>query len=118
MVKKLQHADQEYQTIVSNAHASAHEILQEAQSHKKTIVDEATQIAQKKAEELLEEANNKATSILSAAQVQTFHLESDLKNHFESMVKNTAWQFVQKIFDHDPDLQKAYIQKVESISMK
>ena len=115
LVKKLQHADQEYQTIVANAQASAHEIIQEAQITKKTMIDEASQLAQKKSEELLEEANNKAKSIRSAAQIQTENLESDLKNNFESMVKTTAWQFVHKIFDHDPELQKAYIHKVESM---
>ncbi len=117
LVKKLQHADQEYQTIVANAQASAHEIIQDAQGTKKLLIDEATQLAQQKADALLDEATNKAKSIISTAQVQTANLESDLKSNYEIMVKTTAWKFVQKIFDHDSDLQKAYLEKVDTITI-
>lgn len=112
LIKKLQTADEEYQSIVKNAERAAKEIILDANTSKKSIIDEATIIAKNKADELIDQAKNKADSILSTAQVQAVSLKSELEDQYEHMVKFTAGSYLKKIFDDDPELQSVYLNKV------
>lgn len=84
----------------------------DANTSKKSIIDEATIIAKNKADELIDQAKNKADSILSTAQVQAVSLKSELEDQYEHMVKFTAGSYLKKIFDDDPELQSVYLNKV------
>lgn len=112
LIAKLQHADDEYKTIVSNAESAAKEIIWEANTMKKAIIDEASALAKQKADVVLEEAEQKAWNILQTAQVQVKTLEQDLKDNYETMVKTTAGSYLKKIFDKETEMQTAYLEKV------
>lgn len=112
LIAKLQNADNEYKTIVANAESSAKEIIWEANTMKKAIIEEANMLAKQKSDVTLEEAEQRAWSILQTAQVQAKTLEQDLKNNYEIMVKTTAGSYLKKIFDNEPDMQSAYLEKV------
>lgn len=112
LIGKLQNADEEYKNIVDQAELAAKEIIIGAQETKKTMLEEATGLAKKKADEILDQANNKAEDLVSTAKVQAKTLESDLKNNYEYMVKTTAGSYLKKIFDTEPELQNAYMDKV------
>lgn len=112
LIKKLQFADQEYQTIIGNANQASKEIIDEANSSKKSMIEEAQMLAKQKADEIIWTASNKAESIVSDAKVQANSLESEIKSNYESLVKTTAGSYLKKIFDKEPDLQSAYIKKV------
>lgn len=112
LIAKLQNADNEYKTIVNNAESAAKEIIWDAQQSKRSIIDEATILAKQKADEILAEAGNKANSIVESATVWVKSMENDLKNNYETMVKTTAGSYLKKIFDSEPDMQNAYMEKV------
>lgn len=112
LIAKLQHAEDEYRTIVNNAESAAKEIIWDAQQSKRSIIDEAAVLAKQKADEILAEAGNKADSIVETATVWVKSIENDLKNNYETMVKTTAGSYLKKIFDAEPDMQNAYMEKV------
>ncbi len=112
LIKKLQFADQEYETIIENATQASKEIIEEANMSKKAMIEEAQMLAKQKADEILASASNKAESLVSDAKVQANLLESEIKSNYESLVKTTAGSYLKKIFDKEPDLQSAYIKKI------
>lgn len=112
LIAKLQHAEDEYKTIVNNAESAAKEIIWEAQQSKRSIMDEATVLAKQKADEILKEAGHKADAIVETATIWAKNLESELKGNYEVMVKTTAGSYLKKIFDTEPDMQNAYVEKV------
>ena len=112
LIDKLQNADEEYANMVIKANNAASEIIADANIRKKAMLEETVVIANQKADEIIWQASNKAEGIVSTAQVQAKALEVDLKNNYESMVKTTAGSYLKKIFDKEPDLQSAYMDKV------
>lgn len=112
LIAKLQNADEEYKTIVTSAESAAKEIIWEANTMKKEIIDEANMLAKQKAEALIWEAELKAWNMLKTTEVQIKGLEQDLKDNYEIMVKTTAGSYLKKIFDKEPDMQSAYLEKV------
>lgn len=112
LIAKLQHADEEYKTIVSSAESAAKEIIWEANTMKKAIVEEANMLAKQKADALMQEAELKAWNMLKTTEIQIKGLEQDLKDNYETMVKTTAGSYLKKIFDKEPDMQTAYLEKV------
>lgn len=112
LISKLQNAEQEYGAIVKNAQDTAAALLVEANDRKKAIIDDATAIAKQKTEELIAQATNKADSIAQQAIIQANALEYDLKENYEVMVKTTAGSYLKKIFDKEPELQSAYVDKI------
>lgn len=112
LITRLQDADDEYKNIILQAEIAAKDIISWAQDRKKIILEEAHSLAVKKADEILVQATNKAEDILTTAKAQADIMNSDLKNNYEIMVKATAWSYLKKIFDKEPDLQQAYMHKV------
>lgn len=112
LIAKLQFADDEYKSIIADAEKAAKEILSSANASKKNILEDATFLAKQKADLLMEEAENKAESLLENAQVKSNSLISELRDNYEHMVKTTAGSFLKKIFDKEPEMQTAYMEKV------
>lgn len=112
LMAKLQYADDEYKTIVWNAEKAAKEIIWEANLNKRSLLDDAALLAKQKSDSILAEANNKAESVVQTAEVQAKMLESDLRSNYETMIKTTAWSYLKKIFDKEPAMQEAYMEKV------
>lgn len=109
MTKKLEQADQEYESLIAKANAEKDLILDDALSHKKSVLIEAAELANKQKQQILDKAESEAKKILDKAESESLSKSRDLETHFASGVKQAALSVVKKIFASKKDTQEAYL---------
>lgn len=108
-IQKLDNAEAEYAKIVAEAKSKSEETIKEWLLRKEEIINEATLVAQKKAADVLVQANKNAERIINDAQWKAFSLEKELKDGFVEWVKATTKLVVNKLVKEDVAVQNAYI---------
>lgn len=110
--KKLSEADVELKKIITEAEKTRQQIISEWKSTKEQIITQAHHLAQSKEKELIEQAERRAKDIIAQAQVKSLQMESEIKEHYASLIKQSAWAMLKKIFQKNPQAQDAYIKEV------
>jgi len=100
LTKKLQNADAEYEALIAKAYSEKEEIIADALSHKQHVIQEAVLVAEETKKNAVAKAEATAQEIIAKAQRDTTAAREELLSHYESGVKQTAMQVVEKIF-HD-----------------
>jgi len=112
LIKKLESADTAYEEKVLEAKAEADWLIQEGLRKKEKLIAEAGILANKRRDEIIAEARNKAESIVVEAKSKWKNLESELQNNFSVGVKRTSLLVIKKLFQKDVNLQTAYLDEV------
>jgi len=108
----LERADHAYDEKIQEAEEKSHDIMQEWLKKKDQIIAEAGMLANKRKDEILIEAKNKAQDLVREAETKSEHLEAELKNNFANGVKKTSLLVVKKLFKDSDNLQKEYLDEV------
>lgn len=108
-IQKLDHAEEEYAKIVAEAKFKSEETIKEWLHRKEEIIHEATLVAQKKADDILANAEKNVERMVSDAQAKAMSLEKELKDGFVQWVKATTKLVVNKLVKEDVAVQNAYI---------
>jgi F0F1-type ATP synthase membrane subunit b/b' len=106
---KLDNADAEYAKILAEAKLQSESTMKEGLIRKEEIIAEATLVAQKKADDLMIQAEKNAQRIQNDAEVKAFTLEQELKDGFVDGVKATTKLVINKLVKEDVSVQNAYI---------
>ena len=109
LVKKLEQADEEYESLIQKANEEGKVILQEAKTKKNQIIAEAWSIADSQQKDILEKAHRQAEQVVKNAELKAANLEVELENNFEKGVKATTERVVKKLLKEDKTLQKDYL---------
>ena len=109
LTKKLQNADAEYDALITKANAEKEEIIATAMAHKQHVMQEAMLVAEETKKNAIAKAEMQAQEIIEKAQKDTNTAREELLDHYESWIKQTAMQVVQKIFHNNTDVQEKYI---------
>lgn len=109
LVKKLKHADIQYQEILDKAKIESDKIISHAKKRSDAILFEGESLAKERSKVILEEWENKAKAILLQAQKEAKKLEENLANNWSSSLKSTSKLLVKKILWSDEKLQEKYL---------
>jgi len=112
LIKKIENADKAYDDKIVEAKEEVDALIKEWLTKKEQIIADAGMIANKRREEILDEAKWKASSLIEAAKENSQHLEDELKNNFEKGVKRTSLLVVNKLFNNKKDLKEDYLSEV------
>lgn len=108
-IQKLDNADAEYAKVLAEAKLKSEATMKEGLIRKEEIIAEATLVAQKKADDLMIQAEKNAQRIQNDAEVKAFSLEKELKDGFVDGVKATTKLVINKLVKEDVAVQNAYI---------
>lgn len=109
MTIKLEQADKEYASLISEATEQKEKILEEALAHKKKLVSEATELAKQEQEKILEKASQDAHLIVEKAKKEAESQKRDFENNFEQWVKKSAFAMVKKLFTWNSKASETYV---------
>ncbi len=109
MTIKLEQADKEYASLISEATEQKEKILEEALAHKKKLVNEATELAKQEQDKILEKASQDAHSIIEKAKKEAESQKRDFENNFEQWVKNSAFVMIKKLFAWNSKASDTYL---------
>lgn len=109
LTKKLQSAETEYQAMIAKAEQEREWIIAEALTHKQHVIQEAVLVAEEAKRQTIAKAEAAAQEIIAKAQRDTSAAKAELLSHYETGVKKTALQVVQKIFHDNTKLQESYV---------
>lgn len=111
-VKKLEHAEHTYREIVTEAEQKAHALFVAWVEQKELIIAEAKQVAQRRADEIVQAWHKKVEQMLRDATMHTAQLERELKEGFVDGVKTTTQLVVNKLFENDLRLEEKYVERL------
>ena len=109
LLAKIKNAEAEYQQILSDAHSQARDIIEDAVNHKKLIITEAEDVANQEKLTIIWNANKKADEIIKNANLESNRLKAELEENWITWVKNTAKLIVKKLIQSNPQIQDQYI---------
>jgi F-type H+-transporting ATPase subunit b len=112
LMKKLGQADLAYEEKIQHGEAEFKKMVQQGVTKKEQLIAEAGALAEKRQEDILNEAKNKAQSIVHDAEQRSKTLEDELKNNFELGVKNTSLLVIKKLLHKDKDLKLEYLDSI------
>lgn len=112
LLSNLKNAEDRYEELMASWQAKYDELVREWSDQKAKIIEESIVIANKKTDEILEQADRKANQIIDQANIKAAGIESELIKNHEDMVKQTAWNYLKKIFYGDDKLQSTYLEKI------
>lgn len=110
--KKMADADATLKALVTEAENIKQEIIWDGRAMKETIISQAYITAQTKEKEIMEQAEQKAKYILEQAKVKADSMETEIKENYSYLVKQSAWSMVKKLFENDSTAQEAYMKVV------
>lgn len=114
LMKKLEHAEDVFKQRIKDADEEAERIIQESLDKRVSIIAEAGAVANKRQQEILDEASRKAESVLHDAEKRAKALSDDLEKNFADGVKKTAVAVVKKLVHGNKELESAYLDSVVS----
>ena len=119
-IQKLDNADAEYAKVLAEAKLTSEATIKDWLLRKEEIIAEATLVAQKKADNLIAQAEKNAQRIQKDAEIKAVSLEKALKDAFVDGVKATSKLVVNKLVKEDVAVQNVYIDSLvnEFVSWK
>lgn len=112
LITKLENADNAYEEKIQLAKIQAREIVQEWIEKKDEMVAEAWMLANKRKEEILENAHKEAKIVVNEAKEKTDFLEKELSESFIESVKRTTVLVLKKLTHKDPKIKHEYMDEV------
>lgn len=109
LIKKLENADKAYEDKIQKAEQEAKGIVQDWMKRKESLIIEAWVLAEKKREDIINEARTQSEKILTSAKTKAEMLESDLERNFTDWVKRTSLLVVKKLLQKDKNLKDDYL---------
>ena len=110
LLAKLEHADQAYAEKIQDAEKQAEKIIAEGNETKASILNEASVLAGKKREEIIQEAEQKGETIIQDAEIRAKALEKEVEKDFEESLKQTSLLVVKKLLQSDKNLESKYLE--------
>lgn len=114
LIKKLEHAEEAYEERLAAGEEEFKKMVQQGLDKKEALIAEAGAVASKRKDEILQDAENRATQIQHDAEAKFRNLEDDLKQGFEDSVKKTSLLVVKKLLKEDKELKTKYLDTVVS----
>ncbi len=108
-LKKAEWAAKIYEETMAKAEEEKKAMINEAISHKNSVIAQAEQAATLKADKIIADAWARANLIEVEAKEKASHIEKELESSFVDGVKSTAHAVVRKLFDKDVSLQDEYL---------
>jgi len=108
-LKKAEGAAQVYEETMAKAEAEKKAMIDEAVSHKNSVIAQAEQAATLKADKIIADAGSRADNIEKEAHEKASHIQKELEDGFVDGVKQTAHSVVKKLFNKDMNLQEEYL---------
>ena len=108
-LKKAEGAAKIYEETMAKAEAEKKAMIDEAVTHKNSVIAQAEQAATLKADKILADADVRAENIEKEAHEKASHIEKELEDNFVDGVKQTAHTVVKKLFNKDVNLQEEYL---------
>lgn len=112
LIKKLQKADTVYEEKITDAGLKADYMIQEGLRAKNDLIAEAGVLANKRKEEIIQEAQTQSDDLIKNAEKKIKKLEEDLENNFALGVKKTSMAVVKKLLATDKDIQSKYFDEI------
>jgi len=112
LIKKIENADKAYDEKIKEAEEKSDVLLKEWLAKKEQLLLEAGILANKRKEEILQEAKSKASEIMEDSKQKAQYLENELKSNFENWIKRASILVVKKLFNNQKDLQKEYLDNI------
>lgn len=119
-VLKIAHASEATAQIIADAQSQAQTIVHQAHADKVRIEQEAQMLAKRKADEILQQAEQKWASIVADLQQQLTHQKDSFMQEYETLLKQGIFSATKKLIGQDPVLKEQYIDTIikELPSMK
>lgn len=109
-LQKAENAEYVFEEMLAIAEEEKKKIVIDAIHQKSLIISEGTQLAEKKQEEILKNASQKANALLAQAQEKTAQMEKELKEWFIDGIKGITIMVVKRIVNEDVQLKNKYIE--------
>jgi len=109
LINKLKNAEHEYNKIIDDAKIKWDSMIVDALEKQKILVKEQELISNKHKKEVIDTANKKAEDILNNAESQAHKIKKELEDNREDSVKKASKIVVRKMIGSDDLIKDAYL---------